>query len=265
MLDQDTMRTVVRFFKEHPVLNRHLQQTSVCLTGSYAFGLGGIGADIDLKLIAPQSEFDKIRQELIAAGRVGAEGDPEEELTGLVGDYCLEPLERIWETIREYRDLTQTFIYGHIVYVLGNRNLVQDLVVHCRAIPNQVFQDESHREQTRLSEAVYAFLRSFQVGDQVGRLLARSNIIRASMRLAFLTEAEAPPYDKHLFRSLPGLKRGALVTELVRRFLEESQDSEAERYGPVAASGDWHEMYQCAQGTPVMGFLAGIKALLRLT
>lgn len=263
MLDENTLCAIERYFAEHPVLTKYLQRVSVCLTGSCALGLGGVGADIDLKVIAPQVEFEKIRQGLISTGRIAASDEPEEELTGLVGDYCLEPLERVQEAVRDYHDLTQVFVYGHLVHILGNRDVAHDVIAHCRTIPEEVLQQERVQEEGRLSEAIYAFLRSFQTADEVGRLLSRANVIRCAMRLAFLAESEAPPYDKHLFRSLPSLKCGPSLAVSVRRFLQ--QDGEEGSYRQVAHSTDWHEMYRCAEGTPVMKFRTEVQTLLQLT
>lgn len=264
-LDESALSVVERYFSSHPVLSRYLTQVAVCLTGSYAFGLGGQGADVDLKVIAPRTVFERIRDELIASGRIAPCGAPEEELVSVVGDYVLEPVEGIRDLVSDYRDLTQVFIYGHLVPLLGNSGLTSELIVHCRRIPDEVLRQERRREEDLLSDVTYAFLRSFQTGDEVGRLLARATIIRSSTRLAFLAEGEAPPYDKHLYRMLPRIKRGAQVEKAIRGFFEESQGPEDERYSAVAQAADWHEMYRAAEGTPVMDLLAGIRSLVGTT
>lgn len=260
MLTESEAQAVRGYFTTHPVLGRYLDRISICLTGSHAFGLGGRGADLDLKVLAPPAECQEIRAALLADGRITPGAAPEEELTGLVGDYALESLDEVWGAVQGYQDLTQVFIYGHLIPVLGRTDLVENLVAHCRSLPSGVAEEARRREEGRLSEALYAFLRSFQTGDVAGRLLARAGLIRAAMRQAFLADAQAPPYDKHLFRLLTGTTRGGLVGEAVRMFLRAGEGAEAEQYSLVAGSSDWHEMYLNAEGTPVMEFRNSIQS-----
>lgn len=264
MLDETTTAQVNAYFSQHPVLGRYSAEVCIALTGSFAVGLGGQGADVDLIVLCPPTLYDPIRRELAAMGRIRAGDAPEEELTDLVGDYTLASLSAVWQQVQAYADITALFIYGNLVYMSGNRDLLDPLVSHCRNLPPTVLERETDCERGAMDQHLYAFLRSFQNADPVARMLARSGMVRAAMRLAFLAAGAAPPYDKHLFRLLARLPAGHEVAELINRFLSESGDGsyEAAAYAGVAASRDWHEMYAVAARTPAVGFR---DAVLRLT
>lgn len=261
MLDTTMANLVRSYFAQHPVLSRYAGEVCIAITGSLAVGLGGRGADIDAKVLCPARVYEAIRQELIAAGRIGPTDSPEEEFTAVVGDYALEPLEAAWDRVRGHDDLTQLFIYGNLRYLDGDRNLLDPLVSHCRTLPAAVLQRAIAGEQTALDEGLYAYLRSFQNADEVARLLARANMVRSAMRLAFLQAGMAPPYDKHLFRLLPDSGLGQAVAGLVRRFLQESTGDQVEAlYAHVAETEDWHAMYAAAAETPAVRFQRAILA-----
>ncbi|MGE5590034.1 MAG: DUF4037 domain-containing protein [Bacillota bacterium] len=265
MLEEAAARRVLDYFASHPVFDRHRGDICIALTGSFAFGLGGKGADVDVKALAPGAAFDAIRAELAEAGRIAKDGAPEEDLTGVVGDYSLESLEAVWERVQRYGDLTQVFIYGNLVYLDGRRDFLESLVRHCQRIPDAVLKRAVAEEQASLSQALYGFLRSFQNEDPVARNLTRAALARAAMRLAFLTEGQAPPYDKHLFRLLTRLRCGKPVAEAVLQFLTESGESvEAALYATVAAADDWHDMYAAALETPALAFRRSVHDLLGL-
>jgi hypothetical protein len=258
MLEETIASQIEAYFLHHPVLGRRVNEVCIALTGSFAFGLGGKGADVDAKVLCPSAVYEAVKAELIAAGRIPAGGEPEEEFPDVVGDYTLESLSTVWPQVERYDDLTALFIYGNLIYLLGNRALLDPLVSHCRNIPPEALSRETERERTNLDQALYAFLRSFQTADPVARLLARAGMARTAMRLAFMAEGVAPPYDKHLFRLLQRLERGKIVAGLVRRFLADDDGA----YVQVAATEDWHAMYECAARTPAVRFRSAVLTLL---
>jgi hypothetical protein len=263
MLDDATVEQLKAYFLQHPVLGRHVNEVCVALTGSLAVGLDGRGADVDAKVLCPPAVYAAVKGELIATGRIGACDEPEEEFPDVVGDYTLESLATVWQAVQSYADTTPLFIYGNLTYILGNRALLDPLVSHCRSIPPDVLRLETERERASLDQALYGFLRSFQNADPVARMLARAGMVRSAMRLAFLAEGVAPPYDKHLFRLLPRLEQGAPMAGLIRRFLADSADAdEATVYAQVGASEDWHAMYECAAETPAIRFRSALLSLL---
>lgn len=262
MLDDTTANQVRSFFARHPVLARYAGKVCIALTGSYAVGLGGKGADVDAKVLCPPDIYDAIRLELIAVGRIKEGDEPEEEFADLVGDYTLESTATVWQKVQTYDDMTPLFVYGYLIYLAGDRSLLDSLVNHCRSVPPAVLQREIGRERTAMAQDLYAYLRSFQNADHVARLLARAGMVRAAMRLAFLVQGAAPPYDKHLFRMLPQIATGEDVSGLVLRFLAEAADArEAAVYAAVANTSDWHAMYEAASGTPALEFHRAIEKL----
>ncbi|HWI64299.1 MAG TPA: hypothetical protein VNT75_20865 [Symbiobacteriaceae bacterium] len=240
MLDDNTATLVKTYFAEHPVLGTHASGVCIALTGSFAVGLGGKGADVDAKVLCPPAIYDALRRE---------GNELEEEFPTVVGDYSLESLSDVWAKVQDYSDMTPLFVYGSLVYLAGDKTLLDPLVQHCRAIPSTVLERERERERGSMGQALYAFLRSFQNDDGVARLLARAELVRAAMRLTFLADGSAPPYDKHLFRLLPQTAHGAEVAELIRRFLGEPS---AAAYEAVGDTSDWHEMYRVAADTPAL-------------
>ena len=255
MLDDTTTGRVKEYFAQHPVLSRYANDICIVLTGSFAVGLGGKGADVDAKVLCPPTVYETVKRNLITAGRIEEAGEPEEEFTDVVGDYTLESVSTVWQTVQDYDDMTPLFIYGSLVYLAGNRELLDPLVRHCRNLPSTVLTREIERERLAMSQGVYAFLRSFQTADAVARMLARAAMVRAAMRLSFLVQGMAPPYDKHLFRLLSQTTNGQRAAELIRQFLGESADAfEEAAYGAVAATADWHAMYEAAAQTPVIRF-----------
>lgn len=265
MLDDTTADRVRAFFSQHPVLNRYVNDVCITLTGSFAAGLGGRGADVDVKVLCPPTLYETVKHELVAGGRIGETDDPEEEFADLVGDYTLESLSAVWQQVQAYHDMTALFIYGNLVHLAGDRGLLDPLISHCRNVPPAVLKREIETERVTMDQALYAFLRSFQNTDPVARMLARAGMVRAAMRLAFLVEGIAPPYDKHLFRLLPRITRGQDMAELIHRFLGESSEAfEEAEYARVAAAEDWHAMYDAASDTPVAGFHNAVLRLLDL-
>lgn len=262
MLDNYDVDVVRKYFTRHPVLGRYLDEVCVALTGSYAFGLGGSGADIDVKVLCSQGDYDRIRHELETSGRIKPDAATEEDLDGVVGDYALEPVDGIRCKIQG-EDLTPAFIYGRLVYLMGKKDLMDTVTTLCRPLPEEVLNRGTAREGEAFFQAEYAFLRSFQTGDLVGRYLAKAGMARSAMRLAFLETAQAPPYDKHLFRLLPELEKGLEVQRVVQSFLSGAQGAEEEkRYAAVAKAPDWRAMYLAAAGTPAMVFREGVLGLL---
>lgn len=263
MLDDYMAGQIRAFFLQHPVLGRHEDEVCVALTGSFAVGLGGKGADIDAKVLCLPGVYTAVKREFITSGRIKETDEPEEEFPFAVGDYTVESVSAVWQKVQLYDDMTPLFIYGNLVYLLGNRALLDPLVSHCRSLPAAALNREAERERTSLDQALYAFLRSFQTEDSVARMLARAGMVRSAMRLAFLAEGAAPPYDKHLFRLLSRLKLGESVAGLVRHFLDEPAGaSEGGLYADVAASADWHAMYDSAADTPALRFHAAIVRLV---
>lgn len=247
MLDDNLVAQIRAYFLQHPLLGRSIDEVCVALTGSYAVGLGGKGADVDALVLCPPAVYEAVK------------GEPEGDFPFVVGDYTVESTSDVWQKVQAYDDTTSLFIYGNLVYLLGDRALLDPLVSHCRNIPAGVLSRETERERTNLNQALYALLRSFQTEDPVARMLARAGMVRAAMRLAFMTEGSAPPYDKHLFRLLPHLMRGRSLAGLIHRFLDVSTDA---AYAPVAASEDWHEMYESAAETPAFRFHDAVLRLL---
>lgn len=248
MLTDTTARQVTAYFAQHPVLSRYADRICIALTGSYAFGLGGKGADVDAKVLCPPDVYDLIRQE---------NGTTEEEFPDVVGDYTLECLTTIWNHVNSYAEMTSLFIYGNLVYLAGDRTLLDPLVAHCRHLPPDLLTRETEREQTELDQHLYAFLRSFQTEDPVARLLARAGMIRSAMRLTFLADGAPPPYDKHLFRLLPRTTYGRQIADLIADFLDHRCT-----YAEVAATDDWHAMYEAAAETPACQFRKSIRRVL---
>jgi|GEM_PF-6087130 len=263
MLDDTTADQVRAFFSQHPVLGRYTDQVCVALTGSFAVGLGGKGADVDAKVLCPPAIYEVVKRELIAGGRVREADEPEEEFTDIVGDYTLESLSTIWRKVQAYDDMTPLFVYGSLVYLAGNRDLLDPLVSHCRSVPPTVLQQEIDRERVVMGQGLYAFLRSFQNADTMARMLARAGMIRSAMRLAFLVQGSAPPYDKHLFRLLHRTTHGVQMAELIQRFASDSSDAVDDAAdAAVAASEDWHAMYAAATETPAFRFHGAALRLL---
>ncbi|MGE5675661.1 MAG: nucleotidyltransferase domain-containing protein [Mycobacterium leprae] len=266
MLDDISADQIRVYFDQHPVFSRYASQVCFALTGSYAVGLGGRGADVDVLVLCPGALYEAVKHELAAAGRIGEGDEPEEEFADLVGDYSLESLTTIWQRVQRYDDMTALFIYGNLVYLAGNRELLDLLVSHCRQIPPAALREAVEQARGMMGQGIYAYLRSFQNADSVARLLARAEIVRQAMRLAFLGEGMAPPYDKHLFRLLPGLTPGEQLSGLIRQFLDESVEvAEAAAYGAAAATADWHAMYGVAGQTPVLRFQSEVLRLLGLS
>ncbi|HYG57124.1 MAG TPA: DUF4037 domain-containing protein [Symbiobacteriaceae bacterium] len=251
------------YFSRHPVLSRYQDEVCIALTGSFAVGLGGRGADVDVKVLCPPDVYGAVKLSLVTAGRIRETDEPEEEFDTFVGDYTLESLPAVWAKVQAYHDMTPLFIYGNLVYLVGKRDLLDPLVSYCRHVPPAVLQREIERERTAMSQDLYGFLRSFQNGDAVARLLAHAGLIRAAMRLTFLAEGMAPPYDKHLFRLLPRAAHGQAVADLIQQFLGQSVDAiEAVAYAAVATTEDWHAMYAAATESPAVGFHNAVLRIL---
>lgn len=248
MLAQETTSCITAFFMKHPVLGDHLDDVCIALTGSYAVGLGAKGADVDAKVLCPPAVYEALKGQM----------ELEEEFVEVVGDFTLESLGDVWSRVQAYQEMTSLFVYGNLVYLMGNRDLLTPLVDHCRAIPPAVLEQAIAQENTELSQAEYAFLRSFQTEDSVARTLARAGMVRSAMRLAFLVDGQAPPYDKHLFRLLPRTTCGRHVAALAEQFLSASDLSV---YAPVGAAEDWRAMSAAAAETPAARFCERIKAL----
>lgn len=265
MLDTQLQHAVLGFFRSHPVFGLRAHQVCIALTGSYALGLGGRGADVDVKVLCRPDQYEAICRELVAAGLIAPGAEPEEEFTDLVGDYGLESVEAVWSRVRTYDDLAQVFVCGNLSFLAGDRELLQPLLEHCRHLPAAVLESAASQERAAFSQALYAFLRSFQNGDPVGRTLARAELLRRAMRLAFLAEGSAPPYDKHLFRLLPRLQQGPRLAELVEQFLGSAATAahEGPLYAEVAAAADWHAMYAAARGTPAIVFRDAVSHFLQ--
>lgn len=261
-----TAEAAVRnFFSSHPVFGRYLDRVCVALTGSFAYGLGGHGADVDILVVCNESDYETIRADLVLQGRIGPDDPPEEDLDGVVGDYALRSLESIWSAVKDYGDLDKVFVAGHLVHIMGRRDPIDEITGHCQNIPRAVLDGAVGRERASFSRDVYAFLRSFQNGDGVGRFLARAGMARSALRLAYLAEGQAPPYDKHLYALLPSLHGGAAIAALVKWFLHDTPplgSDEEQLYRGVAAADDWRQMYREASGTPVLQFRDRLLGLL---